>query len=276
MTNYRALRPSTDLAHFVQHYWVLTDERPDGVAHPIFPDGAPELVLNLGGLVRQLVEHGMGYSTQPRAMLVGQMTRTVWVVTTGRMEMVGVKFTPWGAAAFFGSDSAAWRDRTVALADVWADTGAFAAILECTGANGDEWLAEQLDGVLRSRLDITNGRRLYHLAAVARSLRQSSGGTVDTWARELGWSARTLERHFDNYVGLSPKELLRLNRFQRALRLATDQPLLSLSMVAARAGYADHSHMVREFRAFAGAPPGAALSTATAISSHFLSDAESE
>jgi AraC-like DNA-binding protein len=272
VTAYRSLGPAADLAPFVQHYWRLTGEGSTEGAHPIFPDGAPELVFNLGGPVRQRDEHGEGYSVQPRAVLVGQMTRTVWVVTTGRTEMVGIKFTPWGASAFFGGDSNAWRDRTVTLAELCADADVFGTMLECSGAHDDAWLAEQFDGILRDRLDDSNGRRLHRLSAVARALHQSSGGSVDVWAHELGWSARTLERHFGNYVGLSPKELLRLNRFQRALILATDQPRLSLSMVAARAGYADHSHLVREFRAFAGAPPGAVLSSTTAISSHFLSE----
>jgi AraC-like DNA-binding protein len=62
-------------------------------------------------------------------------------------------------------------------------------------------------------------------------------------------------------VGLAPKQAARVVRFQRAARLlvpwagdaAPAAP--SIAEVAAACGYADHAHLVREFRALAGCTP---------------------
>ena len=47
-------------------------------------------------------------------------------------------------------------------------------------------------------------------------------------------------------IGLTPKELVRITRFQPALALARAHPELSWSAVASRAGYYDHAHLVHE------------------------------
>ncbi len=256
-TDFRQSPPPPDLALFVQHYWTMTGTQAEGLAHPIFPDGAPELVFNFGDPVQQLRDDGPGFVVQPKAIFVGQMTRAVWIVPTGRIRMIGVKLAAWGAAAFFG-DAGVWRDRIVALPDHWADM--------------DAMDAGRMNEVLRARLAIGSGARQRGLTAAARALSEQPIWSIDAWSRRLGWSPRTLERRFDEYIGLSPKEFLRIHRFQRALRLVTESPQLTLGTVAARAGYCDQSHLAREFRAFAGAPPSVALSTVTAVSTHFVGD----
>jgi AraC-like DNA-binding protein len=84
---------------------------------------------------------------------------------------------------------------------------------------------------------------------------RASGGrtSVDELARAVGLSARQLERRFRARVGLGPKLLARITRFQHAFRLARRTP--NLAEVAARAGYFDQAHLVRDFRQFAGAAP---------------------
>lgn len=73
-------------------------------------------------------------------------------------------------------------------------------------------------------------------------------------ARQMGISTRQLERKSVEFFGLSPAMLIRISRFQRALRLGSSQET-SWLQVAHAADYYDQMHMVRDFRAFAGGPP---------------------
>jgi AraC-like DNA-binding protein len=90
-------------------------------------------------------------------------------------------------------------------------------------------------------------------------------------ARELGISARQLQRRVLAATGYAPKLLHRVLRFQRAL-VALGDPSTTLAGVAADAGYLDQAHLTREVRALAGATPKelAARSLDTASMSDFF------
>lgn len=76
-------------------------------------------------------------------------------------------------------------------------------------------------------------------------------------ARALAISERQLERRFRDRVGVSPKRLASLRRFEYAAKLAMASR--SLTHAAVEAGYYDQPHFNREFTRFAGMPPRAWL-----------------
>jgi transcriptional regulator GlxA family with amidase domain len=90
-----------------------------------------------------------------------------------------------------------------------------------------------------------------------RSARTSGRLSVDALAHATGLPRRHLERCFLATVGVSPKRLARLTRFQRALRLL-QHPRSNRggTETAAACGYADQAHFIRDFRLLAGCPPG--------------------
>jgi AraC-like DNA-binding protein len=85
---------------------------------------------------------------------------------------------------------------------------------------------------------------------------QDSGGriTVAELVRKSGWSHRHVTTRFREQVGLTPKAASRVIRFERAaVSLASGAP--ALADIAARSGYADQSHLTREFVRLAGDTP---------------------
>lgn len=96
-----------------------------------------------------------------------------------------------------------------------------------------------------------------HLVAV-RLIRSCCGRiTVTALAAELGITARTLERMFMEHVGLPPKKFIRLIRFQHALQtIRRERAATNLADLAYACGYADQSHLIKDFVAFSHRPPG--------------------
>ena len=76
--------------------------------------------------------------------------------------------------------------------------------------------------------------------------------------RDVGLTTRHLQRLFRTQVGVSPKLLARLRRFQRVFAAWRDGRT-GWSGVALRAGYFDQAHLVRDFNAFAGGAPAGLL-----------------
>jgi len=86
----------------------------------------------------------------------------------------------------------------------------------------------------------------------------ASGGTarIRDVAADVGWSTRHLVQEFSAAVGLAPKTVARIMRFERSTALVANGHGHGLALVAARCGFADQAHMTREWRRLAGTTPG--------------------
>lgn len=87
------------------------------------------------------------------------------------------------------------------------------------------------------------------IQAVLASARAGTGAVHDAVPE------RTMRRHVLRHVGLSLRSVQALCRFQRGLRLLKGTPPIALAAIAHDAGYADQSHMNREFKRYGGFSP---------------------
>lgn len=79
--------------------------------------------------------------------------------------------------------------------------------------------------------------------------------TVDSMAKEACISVRQLERQFKKRIGMGPKVFTKLVRFSRAWNMRERNPDLSWNNIAHHFDYADHMHLIKEFKLFAGTLP---------------------
>jgi AraC-like DNA-binding protein len=70
-----------------------------------------------------------------------------------------------------------------------------------------------------------------------------------------GMSARSLQRLFADYVGVSPKWVMRRARLHEAAERADSGEFVDWAELAADLGYADQAHLSRDFTATIGVPP---------------------
>jgi AraC-like DNA-binding protein len=212
----------------VQAYVVASD---DGHAAWTIADGTVDLVVSLG--------------ETPGAFVNGPALAAQRHTLAGCVRLAGLSLRP-GAGALLGPDAAQLAATWLPLRDV---AGGGARGLEARDAEG---ALERLFAFVAARAErlVVDGRAERALRAI-----DERGGRVkiDALARAAGASERTLLRLFERHVGLAPKELARVARFQRALAaIASGAPL---AIAAHAAGFADQAHLTREFGALAGAPP---------------------
>jgi AraC-like DNA-binding protein len=122
-----------------------------------------------------------------------------------------------------------------------ADAGARLLLVE-------NWLLERC----------ASGRQVHPLVHWAtRRLADSAGKVrVSELARDAGCSRKHVVELFGREVGLAPKALARVHRFQHALR-SLREGTRPLAEIALDCGYYDQSHLVHDCRQFAGMPPHA-------------------
>lgn len=256
------------LAPFVRGVWMLQGHG-TGRADPVFPDGCPEVVFNLG----DRVAGGSTASdtvTHYQAQAVGQLERPLFLQTFGRVDLVGLRLEPWGTGLLFpGRQGKTNR---------FVDAGQLFGVAACSTLL--DKLASLADPERRARLlfgevaRILRPRATRAVQSLATVDSLPIGATVDDWARRAELSPRQLARHANEWIGLSPKLFLRMRRFQSMLRLLNADPARGLSRSALEVGYYDQSHVSRDFLQFAGAPPSRVLRTVGALTEAMLHDAE--
>jgi AraC-like DNA-binding protein len=277
--HYREFKSSPQLAPYVECFWTLEsdDETLDRVRlatsdnvqpERILPDGCVELILNFGAQFREQKEDGH-QERQPMYFLVGQMTRPMLISPEGRVELVGVRFHPGGTLPFFRVDMQDLTNRVVELAALSRarEKGFVARLDEALSLPSLTLKIGMLEKLLTSQLsDAKHDSRLIRLAAgiVAR------GGqvTVDELARDAGVSGRQLERRFLSQVGIGPKLLARILRFQQVFR-AVERDDSGWAAVAADCGYYDQAHLIRDFQQFARQTPAALFAQPTGLTQSF-------
>ena len=98
-------------------------------------------------------------------------------------------------------------------------------------------------------------------ARLLRALGHARPATVRQAAAALGVAERTLHHLCVTRVGLAPRRILRIMRLHRVLEhaLTHDHHDDGWARIAAMHGYADQSHLIRDFKALLGEPPAAFL-----------------
>jgi AraC-like DNA-binding protein len=90
---------------------------------------------------------------------------------------------------------------------------------------------------------------------VAAMLHDRAITRVDDVCARFGMSARAVQRLFQNYVGVSPKWVLRRYRLHEAAAALARQQDRPWAEVATELGYFDQSHFIRDFTAAIGLTP---------------------
>ena len=78
---------------------------------------------------------------------------------------------------------------------------------------------------------------------------------VDQLSAASGMTARTLQRLLADYVGVSPKWVMRRARLHEAALAAEQGGPVDWAALAADLGYSDQAHLTRDFSATIGEPP---------------------
>jgi AraC-like DNA-binding protein len=198
---------------------------------------------------------------EPRAAVYG-VDRGLFVRRLeGRGQVLGVRFRPGGFRPFWGRPVQELVDRVLPATEV-ASLGPAVELTsrQILGAERAEAMTDLADAFLLARLPDAAARPSDPQAAEAAAMVATATGDhsllrVEQLAERHGVSVRTLQRLFAEYVGVGPKWVLRRARLHEAAQRAEQAVSVDWSSLATDLGYADHSHLTRDFTAVVGVPP---------------------
>ena len=255
-------RPATPLLPFVEGY---SGYRMAGFAagmHRGLPGRNLTFIVSLDRAVEILAMPDRRQRPDAMQAFVGGLATTAALIRhDGTQHGIAIDVTPFGAQTLFGMPSSALGAQVVDLVE----------LLGVRGRDLPDRLVEVSSWADRFRIvdEVLLGALREHAAAeerrspppeVTHAWRRLVAGDgalrVEDLATEVGWSRRHFTEMFRRVIGLPPRQMARVLRFERSKRMLTVADRRSFAAIAAECGFYDQAHMNREWRDLAGCSPG--------------------
>lgn len=246
--------PAEELSEFIEHYWFVTSTPADPVdiRVDVFVDARADLVFNFEAPYRREVIGG-AVQTHANSNLDAQRLEPIRILQRGHVRITGVRFRLGGLAPFVRVALSRFTGRTVPVEDAFGvEAGELETSLRQVGDLDTQ--KKLLDAFFLRRLRFTKSFGRFRCAVDACS-RSGGAATVDALSSAAGVSPRQVDRLFARHLGIPPKTLARVLRFQQALKRLMRDPGCSLAAIATEAGYFDQAHFVKDFRRMSGGVP---------------------
>lgn len=231
-----------EITHSVQGFWYRDIDRELAPADfEVLPDGHAEIIFHFGC---DLLLEG-----QPRPLpspfMVGLLNKPIYFQTTGRLQIIGIKCLPWAVYDLLNLSSL---------------KGGVQSFTHPIASLQSELQNHMTSGEIDAALALVRSWCLEHVPSVTPELKKAgkamltAKGTlpVNSIAAAAHATVRTLERKFKASSGNTLKDVSGLIRFEQACRRLWDNPKASIASLAHELGYADQSHMNREFKRYSG------------------------
>lgn len=230
--------PSDDLAPFVEHYWTIEWDVPVPIVRETLPHPSVHLILEQGR----------------REELAGVTTSKFTRVIEGKSRVFSVKFYPGGFRPFIDGPVSSLSNRVFDLAEVLgaSATGLCERALAQTDHQATIKIIEDFLREFNPRADdsLNLVKRIADRVISDRAITR-----VEHIVDEFGIGKRTLQRVFDDYVGVSPKWIIQRFRLHEAAERIASSAHVRWSEIALDLGYADQAHFIRDFKKLIGKSP---------------------
>ncbi len=225
----------------------------DRLVEAVIPTGRTMLAFNLGDAFTLERDARQAMLREP-SHVVGPDLGRARMGMGRRVELLGVMFRTGCATPFLGVPAGEVAGRFVALDDLWGRDGRRIDEQVQEGGTTAQRIARiEAELVRRLRRAADPDLRFASLADLV--ARHGGAIRVEALCAASGLTRQHLARKFRDLVGVTPKQLCRLERFDAAFRRAYGRPDVDWAGLAADCGYYDQAHLIADFKEFTGMTP---------------------
>lgn len=261
--------PKPPLSRYVELIWFVRG-KPDYVREKVLPNGVIELIINLGPYQKVVDERDPArFRLYKEAWVAGMQEGFLLIEALDESDLIGVRFKPGQAAPFLRFPPEELTNHVIECEDL---LGGFVRELRerlLTAVTVRERISI-LEHMLLRRLDPDWAPDPVVALALHALDRSESPPSVASLSRQAGLSHKQLITRFRREVGLTPKLLAQIARFQSVIRAVRGLGAAHWADVAQQCGYYDQAHLIREFRRFSGTTPGQYLKHRDEDENHIL------
>lgn len=246
--NLRRYLPSKNLANLVELFWFVNWDLPNGVSHTQqnLPDPNFHLVVKNNSV-----------------KIITPISKKYTYTMKGNGEIIGVKFNIGALAKDLKFPAITYIDKELASTEFFNFEPSI--LLEnLVNTNNDEDKTHILEAFLlpycspnNSKIKLKNLQRTIKLMKLIKNTPEIT--SVEKLSKLTNIPVRTIQRYFKEYIGFSPKWIIRKYRLHQALE-ELENSHACMADIVSKLGYTDQSHLIKDFKEIIGVNPTAYLS----------------
>jgi AraC-like DNA-binding protein len=234
--------PSPELALWIDHYWLVRWDLRG--CEPYTAETLPHPNLQV------IFEKGQSAVS---GVFTGKFSRTL----QGKSHVFGIKFNPGAFRPFLKAAASSLSNRTVPIKRVFGNGRALNALETLlTGSSAKEGtMIAATEAFFLARIPATDETVTLAGVMVKRIFQEPDIKTVDDLVERTGIGKRTLQRIFSEYVGATPKWVIRRYRLHELVEKFNSGSPVNWPDLALELGYFDQAHLINDFKSIVGYSP---------------------
>lgn len=254
--NYKIVKPSAILSQFIKYYWdmeILNPLNPE--PYRVIPQGCIELMFFYRKSYLKIENGNTLNEKYSGGIIRGQQSSFIDLQATGDIGIFSVLFKPQGAMMFFSLPLKELTDQAISLHDIAGkETSILEDQIENLSSTGER--VQIIEKFLLKKLLEKEYYSFNRINTVIQEIITLKGEiSIDEMSKVACLSSKQLERYFSKYIGMTPKQYLKIVRFQKVLKTKELNEDLSLTSLAHDCGYFDQAHFIKDFKLITGMTP---------------------
>jgi AraC-like DNA-binding protein len=243
------LQPYVKFFYYFEHQSQSNDEGFERVT----PDGTVELNFSLEAPFERK-ENNESISLKNSSYIVSRLNAHYYVKPKGNVRFIGVRFYPWGIHPFLKIPMTELADQMHTIDDIFGkDIYEVQMLIYETTCQFDAFRI--VEDFLIKRLSANNAPDEMVIDLSRKICSSTNHVGLSVLLDNYALSNRRIEQRFKQAIGVSPKNFMKLIRFQRVLNSLYTTDKNNLTSITYESGYFDQSHFIRDFKAFTGIIP---------------------
>lgn len=248
--------PLYPLNLFIDHFFYYTGFSPTHSVERFLPDGEVQIIFDLTDYPKPIYDNETLREIQSckNVWFSGFRTKPLTIPSGEKSEMLIVQFKK-GRAFPFSIEPMQNLRNSVINAELIIGTDILTIREQLMGDLSPLEKCQLLERLLIQHFQkklIENPFVDFAISKIFASPNQSS---IKTISDKAGYSQKHMIKIFKEHVGVTPKEFLKVIRFQKVIQQIEEIDSIDWSTIAFDCGYYDQSHFIADFKAFSGFTP---------------------